>query len=74
MGEQRSRIGTDHAGDASARPTVPAPSGRYLIAADHERERETIPPSAEHALTDDERLKKAQFEAIKLLRRTLSGG
>jgi hypothetical protein len=36
-------------------------------------ERETIPPSHEQALTDEERMARAKFEAIKLLRRKLSG-
>lgn len=73
MGQPRSRIASDQVGDISSRPTVPAPgpSGRYRLTPNEERE--TIPASAERALTDDERIATAQFEAIKLLRRALRG-
>jgi hypothetical protein len=75
MGEQRSRTVNDQEGDASARPTIPepSPSRRYRVVTNEERERDTIPPNDDPALTDDERIKKAHFEAIKRLRRTLSG-
>jgi hypothetical protein len=74
MGEERSRAAKcDPAQDVLERPTMPAPklSGRYRWAANDDRE--AIPSSSENAVIDDERITKAKFEAIKLLRRALSG-
>jgi hypothetical protein len=74
MGEERSRAGKRYpAHDIFERPTMPAPnmSGRYRWSANDARE--TIAPTGDGAVTDDQRVAKATFEAIKLLRRTLSG-
>ncbi len=79
MGERRSRIANDPSVDASVRPTVPGLRriGRYRFTTDDEHDahqgHETIPESGEHVLTAEERMKNAQFAAIKLLRKTLSG-